>query len=77
MAQRRNAPITPESMLIIARIHGSSRSRRQLRCASVQEGEALLQEWAAEGYDTFWTEVGETGLSKPFELVDGVRVEIK
>ncbi|UXX93940.1 hypothetical protein N7U49_21260 [Streptomyces sp. AD2-2] len=45
--------------------------------APASGGEALLQEWAAEGYDTFWTEIGETGLSKPFELVDGERVEIK
>lgn len=77
MARSRNAPITPESMLVIARVNGSSSSRRQLRCASVTEGEALLQKWAAEGYTTFWTEIGEGGLSKPFELVNGERVEIK
>ncbi|MFJ4686530.1 hypothetical protein [Streptomyces sp. NPDC088789] len=77
MARRRNAPITPESMLVIGRVNGSSSSRRQLRCATVEEGEALLREWAAEGYNTFWTEVGETGLCKPFDLVDGERVEIE
>lgn len=77
MARRRNAPITPQSMFVVGLINGSSSSRRQLRCASVEEGEALLREWAAEGYNMFWTEAGEAGLSKPFDLVDGERVEIK
>lgn len=63
-------------MLVIARIGGSSSSRRQKRCDTVEIGEATMRLWAAEGYTTFWTEVGETGLSKPFELVDGERVEI-
>uniref|UniRef100_A0AAU3I5W1 Resolvase/invertase-type recombinase catalytic domain-containing protein n=1 Tax=Streptomyces sp. NBC_01393 TaxID=2903851 RepID=A0AAU3I5W1_9ACTN len=65
--------ISPESMLVIARIGGSSSSRRQERRDTVAEGEALIALWAAEGYTTFWAEVGEQGLSKPFRLVDGER----
>lgn len=63
-------------MLVIARWNGSSSSRRQERCESVEIGEALIREWIAEGYNLFWTEIGERGLSKPFHLVDGERVEI-
>ncbi|MFB7917042.1 hypothetical protein [Streptomyces sp. NPDC056061] len=69
--------IDPQSMLVIARIGGSSSSRKEERCASVERGEALIKLWATEGYTTFWTEVGEEGLSKPFRLVDGERVDIK
>lgn len=69
-------PIAPESMLVIARIGGSSSSRRQRRFPTVEAGERALTRWAKEGYTTFWTEEGESGLSKPFHLVDGERVEI-
>lgn len=73
---RRQKQITPESMLVIARRNGSSSSRREERCENEEAGEALIREWAAEGYNVFWTEIGETGLSKPFDLVDGQRVPI-
>ncbi|MFE6746026.1 hypothetical protein ACFVGM_09255 [Kitasatospora purpeofusca] len=62
------------SMLVIARKDGSSSSRRQKRFDSVAEGEAALLEWVVEGFNVFWTEIGEGGLSKPFDLVDGERV---
>ncbi|MFE5853159.1 hypothetical protein ACFQ61_08055 [Streptomyces sp. NPDC056500] len=69
--------IDPHSMLIIARISGSSSSRRQQRCEDEKSGEALILQWAAEGYNVFWTEVGEAGLSKPFAPgADGTRVEL-
>lgn len=64
-------------MLVIGRKDGSSSSRRQERCDTVEIGEALLRLWAAEGYNVFWTEIGESGLSKPFDLVDGERVPIE
>ncbi|MEU1552219.1 hypothetical protein ABZ517_05780 [Streptomyces scabiei] len=68
-------PVTPESMLVIARINGSSSSRRQKRLDNPEIGEATIRQWAAEGYNVFWTEIGESGLSKPFHLVDGERVD--
>ena len=58
----------------IGRKNGSSSSRRQKRFDSVAEGEAALLEWTSEGFNVFWTAVGEAGLSKPFNLVDGERV---
>ncbi|MFF8283281.1 hypothetical protein ACF06W_11230 [Streptomyces albus] len=65
-----------DTMLVIARINGSSSSRRQHRFATSELGEAALKEWAREGYNVFWTAVGEGRLSNPFRLVDGVRVGI-
>ncbi len=63
-----------DSMLVIGRKNGSSSSRRQKRFDTVEEGEAALLAWAGEGFNVFWTELGEGGLSKPFDLVDGERV---
>jgi hypothetical protein len=65
--------ISPDSMLVIARVGGSSSSRRQRRFPSAEAGERALIRWAKEGYTTFWTEHGEQGLSKAFRLVDGQR----
>jgi hypothetical protein len=71
------AIITPESVLIVARVGGSSSSRRQRRFPSVEAGERAITRWAKEGYDVFWTRQGDAELSKPFRLDDdGQRVTI-
>lgn len=64
----------PDSMLVIGRKDGSSSSRRQKRFNSATEGEAALLEWSSEGFNVFWTAMGEDSLSKPFDLVDGERI---
>ncbi|MBD0670044.1 hypothetical protein [Streptomyces sp. CBMA156] len=62
-----------ESMLVIGRKNGSSSSRKQKRFDSVEEAEAAMREWVVEGFNVFWTALGDGPLSEPFDLVDGER----
>ncbi|MFJ7281109.1 hypothetical protein [Kitasatospora sp. NPDC098663] len=61
------------SMLVIGRKNGSSSSRREKRFDTVEAGEAAIREWSLEGFNVFWTALGDGPLSKPFDLVDGER----
>ncbi|WP_143201148.1 hypothetical protein [Streptomyces uncialis] len=65
--------IHPNSMKVIARRDGLSRSRRQYRFASAVAGERAIQRWADQGYNLFWIEEGANGLSQAFEIVGGQR----
>lgn len=70
-------PVGPDSVRIIGSVGGVYSSRRQRLCATAQEGEALIRQWAGEGCTVFQVETEEFGMSEPFMLADGKGVEIR
>lgn len=56
------------SMLVIGRKNGKSSTRRQRRFPTVDAGERALVRWSKEGFNVFWTAVGDGPLDGPFDL---------